>query len=136
MHGAGDHWLGPHIPVDERFLFICEERPKTATAAIGHFHAVARHNSWGARFADIRFASKAACLPLQMADLIVYEANKATANMFAGFPNAERKSLTLLREACLSECGYFDADALESCLGKLRTEGKVPPAPPMSSGCR
>ena len=131
-----NHWLGPHIPEDERFLFVCEERPKTATAATNHFHAVARHNSWGTRSAGIRFASKAACVPLQMADLIVYEANKATANMFAGFPNAERKSLTLLREACLSECGYFDADALEGFLAKLRTEGKVPPAPPMSSGCR
>jgi len=126
------HWLGrPPVPEDERFLFVCEERPKTATAATNHFHAVARHNSWGTRFAGIRFASKAACVSLQMADLIVYEANKATANMFAGFPSAERKSLTLLREACLSECGYFDSEALDGFLAKLRVEGKVPPAPPL-----
>jgi hypothetical protein len=123
------HWLDrPPVPEDERFLFVCEERPKTATAATNHFHAVARHNSWGTRFAGIRFASKAACVPLQMADLIVYEANKAMANMFAGFPSAERKSLTLLREACLSECAYFDGEALEASLAKLRVEGK-PPAP-------
>ena len=83
-----NHWLGrPPVPEDERFLFVCEERPKTATAATNHFHAVARHNSW-----------------------------------------AERKSLTLLREACLSECGYFDAEALEGFLAKLRVDGKVPPA--------
>ena len=126
-----NHWLGrPPVPEDERFLFVCEERPKTATAATNHFHAVARHNSWGTRFTEIRFAPKAACVPLQMADLIVYEANKATANMFAGFPSAERKSLTLLREACLSECGYFDREVLDGFLAKLRVEGKLPPAPP------
>ncbi len=124
------HWLArPPVPEDERFYFVCEERPKVKTAAIDHFHAVARHNPWGTRFAGITFAPKADCVPLQMADLVVYEAGKEAANMLAGRPSAERKSLTLLRNACLSECAYFDGEALAGFLAKLRVEGKVPTAP-------